>query len=180
MNKTRLFLACGISLMIGMASCGSGETKQTNDTVIDVVQDTEAVVETQEENNFTYNDSDTATLALLNQLTVIDGLSRPAELYENSEGLKYRIVKEGTGDKAVAGDSIVYNIQSIKVGGESMNNTFLNSPKNGILDEATFGNGLLTGVQEMNPGSIYEFFVPAALSVIDADVISVIELKEVK
>lgn len=181
MKRNSISILCGLALLAGgMAACGGGETKQTADTVIEEVKDTAIIEEVSVEENFIFNDTDTATLAMLNQLTVIDGLSRPSELYENKEGLKYRILQEGTGNKAAAGDSIVYNIQSMKTNGEKMENTFFNSPSTAVLDEATFGNGLLTGIQEMTPGSIYEFFIPAALSGKNADVICVVELKEVK
>lgn len=172
----RIFL-CGVALF-GLYSCGGG--KNVSDTVSTVVDD-EAVDAPEAENNFVYNDSDTATIAKMNLLSIIEGNdSRPGELYEAPNGLRYRVVKDGNGIKPQMGETAVYNIESRLPDGTVLESTLGGTPIEQKIND-TILPALRQGLQEMSEGAIYEFFIPDSLAGNhNSDILCAIQLIQIK
>ena len=83
-------------------------------------------------------------------------------------GMQYRVVKQGKGKKAVVGDSVTLHYRGTYVAikddkfdfpvyGES----YGSGPVNILVNNTV--PGLRDGLQLMNPGSVYEFYIPSSL-----------------
>jgi FKBP-type peptidyl-prolyl cis-trans isomerase len=77
-------------------------------------------------------------------------------------GLQYRIIKAGTGPKPIATDKVTVNYEGKLLNGKIFDSSYERKepatfPLNGVI------KGWTEGVQLMNTGSIYEFFIPSDL-----------------
>ena len=77
-------------------------------------------------------------------------------------GLQYRIIKQGTGPKPSATDKVTVNYEGKLLSGKIFDSSYdrkepVTFPLNGVI------KGWTEGVQLMNTGSTYEFFIPSDL-----------------
>lgn len=78
-------------------------------------------------------------------------------------GLQYRIIKAGTGQKPLATDKVTVNYEGKLLDGKIFDSSYERKepatfPLNGVI------KGWTEGVQLMNVGSTYEFFIPSDLA----------------
>lgn len=76
-------------------------------------------------------------------------------------GLKYKTVKEGRGQRPKANDEVEIRFTSYRPNGERFEGTFNNVPV--ILPLSQMFSGLQEGLMLMQPGGIYELYIPAHL-----------------
>ena len=77
-------------------------------------------------------------------------------------GLQYRIIKAGTGPKPTGTDKVTVNYEGKLLSGKIFDSSYdrkepITFPLNGVI------KGWTEGVQLMNTGSTYEFFIPSDL-----------------
>ncbi len=80
-----------------------------------------------------------------------------------SSGLQYRVIKAGTGPKPLATDKVTVNYEGKLLNGKIFDSSYERKepatfPLNGVI------KGWTEGVQLMNTGSVYEFFIPSDLA----------------
>lgn len=159
MKKIFLGIMACSALMIGMSACGNkAEANQD-------VQDTAA--EVVEEEALALPDSvyeDVALAAVLDQLTADnDTVKRPTQIYVTPSGLKFRVVKEGTGKAPKA-----YNVVDVNYEGKLTDGkTFDSSYERGQSIQFPLQNvipGWTEGLQYMKEGGVYEFYIPSQLA----------------
>lgn len=106
---------------------------------------------------------DEETAALLNKLTPEDSTMRSSIIYTTPSGLKYRIVREGTGKMPTAIDNVEVNYEGRFTDGKIFDSSYqrgesIEFPLNRVI------RGWTEGVQLMPEGSVYEFYIPSELA----------------
>ena len=107
---------------------------------------------------------DKTVATLLNQLSPTDSVpQRTDTLVTTSTGLKYRVVKEGTGKQPDAGSTVSVNYEGRLLDGS----VFDSSYERGVPAQFPLSNviaGWTEGLQYMKEGAVYEFYIPYNLA----------------
>ncbi len=82
-------------------------------------------------------------------------------IVELPEGLQYRVLKQGSGPKPGAADSVLIHYRSMFIDGTVFDESYQRGPQGINLSKVT--RGLSLGLQQMQKGSIYELFIPSEL-----------------
>lgn len=85
-----------------------------------------------------------------------------------ASGLQYQIIKEGVGESPTQTDSITANYEGSLLDGTVFDSSFergepISFPLNRVI------SGWIEGVQLMNPGAVYMFYIPSELAYGDTD-----------
>jgi FKBP-type peptidyl-prolyl cis-trans isomerase len=81
------------------------------------------------------------------------------EVKTTASGLQYQILKEGTGDKPNATDVVTVNYQGSLISGKAFDSgDGISFPLNGVIP------GWTEGLQLMQVGARYRFFIPGPLA----------------
>lgn len=83
------------------------------------------------------------------------------QLQSTSSGLKYKVLKVGSGAKVKASDEVELRFISYDMNGEVHDGTLDNSPI--VLPVSMMFSGLKEGLMLMQAGGIYELHIPAHL-----------------
>jgi FKBP-type peptidyl-prolyl cis-trans isomerase FklB len=85
---------------------------------------------------------------------------------ELPSGLQYKIINQGVGKtKPSVTDSVVLHYRAMFTDGKLIDETYGRLPTSFRLNKVM--KGLSQGIQLMNPGSIYEFYIPSDLAFAD-------------
>lgn len=103
------------------------------------------------------------TIAALDNLTPEEGVERSKALLATPSGLKYRVIKEGTGNSPDATQTVEVNYEGRLLNGHIFDSSYdrgqsISFPLNGVIP------GWTEGVQLMKEGGIYEFYIPYNLA----------------
>ena len=79
-----------------------------------------------------------------------------------TNGLQYKVLKQGTGPVAAAEDSVLIHYRAMYLDGRAFDESYQRGPQGIRLDKVI--PGLSEGIQHMNAGSIYELYIPAELA----------------
>src|SRR2546430_16593285 len=97
-----------------------------------------------------------------------DNKKKP-DVKNTASGLQYKVIKEGTGEKPKATDTVSVNYRGTLIDGTEFDSSYKRGqpatfPLNGVI------KGWTEGLQLMKTGSKYQFFVPANLAYGDRNV----------
>lgn len=102
----------------------------------------------------------------LAQNKTIDGIQ------QLPDGLQFRVLKRGSGPSPLPSDSVLIHYRAMFIDGTTFDESYQRGPQvarlNGVVP------GLSKGLQLMNAGSIYEFFLPPELAYGDQGIENVI------
>ena len=176
MKKNNIFacIAASALVLLGIASCGNAKTEQQDSAFLETAKvDTPAV------------DS-----ALTEVADSLKDDAKPGEdgYVTTASGLKYKVIKEGTGRKPSATDIVKVNYEGKLLDGTVFDSSYkrgepIEFPLNRVIQ------GWTEGLQLMKEGSIYELYIPYNLAYgpdgagpipPKADLIFKVELLEVK
>ncbi len=142
--------------LLTLSSCGS--SRQNKDSVSeDTVQTEELGVE-----EITPSDSVFAqTVDFFNSDR--KGNGKDSTYVETPSGLKYRILKEGTGKSPVATDNVTVHYEGRLLNGTKFDSSYdrgepATFPLNGVI------KGWTEGLQTMKEGGITEFYIPSEIA----------------
>jgi len=80
-------------------------------------------------------------------------------------GLQYKVVSEGSGAKAKEGDTVVVHYKGTLTDGTEFDSSYKrNEPIEFPLRKGALIDGWIEGLQLMNKGAKYQFFIPAELA----------------
>lgn len=141
-------MAAAAVILIGMSSCKKNENnaETQNQPVIENPSDPKEV--------------DEAVAEYLDQLSPVDSTAkRTRTLTTTPTGLKYRVVKEGTGKQPTADDEVEVNYEGRLLSGEVFDSSYKRGepakfPLKGVIP------GWTEGLQYMKEGAVYEFYIP--------------------
>ena len=141
MKKIFFGLSACVALILSAASCGNKSGSSATD----------------------YEEAPVDTIELFNQLTPEQGAERPKDLKRTATGIKYRIVKEGTGATPAASDKVQVNYEGRLLNGQIFDSSYQRGAP------ITFGlnqviPGWTEGLQLMKEGGKYTFFIPSDLA----------------
>jgi len=91
---------------------------------------------------------------------------------ELKNGLQYKITKQGTGNSPLAQDSVDIHFRAMFLDGKTFDMSYDQGPARVQLSKMI--KGLSQGIQLMQTGSIYEFYVPYYLAYGDQDFANII------
>ena len=77
-------------------------------------------------------------------------------------GLQYKVLKEGTGPRPTARDSVQIHYRAMFLNGQTFDESYQRGPQNIKLTKVILG--LSEGIQLMNTGSIYELYISSDLA----------------
>ncbi|MCB0823139.1 MAG: FKBP-type peptidyl-prolyl cis-trans isomerase [Bacteroidales bacterium] len=81
---------------------------------------------------------------------------------ETGSGLQYKILKEGTGSKPAAGDSVLVHYRAMFINRDVFDMSYDRGPAGIRLNKII--PGLSEGIRLMHEGSIYELYIPPELA----------------
>lgn len=141
MKKIFFGLSACVALILSAASCGNKSGSSATD----------------------YEEAPVDTIELFNQLTPEQGAERTKDLKRTATGIKYRIVKEGTGATPTASDKVQVNYEGRLLNGQIFDSSYQRGAP------ITFGlNQVIPGwteaLQLMKEGGVYEFYIPWGLA----------------
>src|SRR6266446_4502384 len=93
----------------------------------------------------------------------LDDNKKKSDVKTTASGLQYKVIKEGTGAKPKATDTVSVNYRGTLIDGTEFDSSYKRGqpatfPLNGVI------KGWTEGLQLMKPGSKYQFFVPSNLA----------------
>lgn len=152
--KKSIILGMAALAIFGMASCDNKAEKTTADTMAPAVE---------EPVNPITSAVDTVTASFLDLLTLDEGTKRDSVIYTTPTGLRYRIVKEGTGAAPNARSYVEVNYEGRNLNGKIFDSSYkrnqsIEFPLQQVIP------GWTEGLQYMKEGAIYEFYIPAHLA----------------
>lgn len=168
--------ACAV-ISFGVSSCHKNKTQEEGQEQAGFEQPSNAA------------EMDRTVVRLLDQLTPTDSVAkRPDQLTTTPTGLKYRIVKEGSGKQPAATDAVKVNYEGRLLDGTVFDSSYERNepaefPLTGVI------SGWTEGLQYMKEGAVYEFYIPYNLAYGEmgrgtipgqADLLFKVELLEVK
>lgn len=112
---------------------------------------------------------DQVVASLLDKLAPEDSVAtRTSEIVTTPSGLKYRVVKEGTGKQPTAQDVVSVNYEGRLLDGTVFDSSYdrgepAQFPLSGVIP------GWTEGLQYMKEGAVYEFYIPYNLAYGDRD-----------
>lgn len=158
--KKLTILAASAAMICMTASCSS-DKKRSADSIIDTIEITEE------------------TNALIDSMTAAAALPYNAEFFldkanqgapgdsakwtETASGLKYTVIRQGTGSKPSADSSVTVHYAGELTDGTPFDSSYSRNeptsfPLNGVI------KGWTEGLQLMPVGSVYEFYIPYDLA----------------
>lgn len=162
MTMKKIFLGialCGVVGLTGTA-CGNKNSqthdRSEEDTELTIPQQQLVLPETIEE--------DAALAATLDQLTADnDSVDRGNKIYVTPTGLKFRIVKEGTGRIPTPYNTVEVNYEGKTLEGKTFDSSYargqsISFPLTRVIE------GWTEGLQYMREGAVYEFYIPSNLA----------------
>lgn len=110
-------------------------------------------------NQETTEETPVDTLAMFNQLTPEPGVERTSQFHTTPTGIKYRIIKEGTGAMPKATDEVEVNYEGKLLTGQTFDSSYeRGEPAKFPLDRVI--PGWTEALQLMKEGGVYEFYIP--------------------
>jgi FKBP-type peptidyl-prolyl cis-trans isomerase len=107
-----------------------------------------------------------ARLSEENRQRGVDFLAENAQkpgILTTSSGLQYEIISEGTGPKPRSSDTVSVHYEGTLINGDVFDSSYArNEPTEFLLDDLI--PGWTEGIQLMNVGGTYRFFIPSALA----------------
>lgn len=88
------------------------------------------------------------------------------------DGLQFKVLKKGSGPSPLPSDSVLIHYRAMFIDGTTFDETIKRGPQIARLNSVV--PGLSEGLQLMNAGSIYEFFMPSDLAYGDQGITNVI------
>ena len=93
----------------------------------------------------------------------LDDNKKKSDVKTTASGLQYKVIKEGTGEKPNATDTVSVNYRGTLIDGTEFDSSYKRGqpatfPLNGVI------KGWTEGLQLMKTGSKYQLFVPASLA----------------
>ena len=161
-RKNSLKLMAGAAILIGMVACGN--KKDANQTDMDAQGTETAIQEAPQEQPQDLAPVDTMQIiAALNNLTPEKGIERDSVIHITPSGLKYRVIKEGTGNTPTTSSRVSVNYEGKLTNGMDFDSSY----KRG--EPTSFGvteviPGWTEGLQLMKEGAIYEFYIPSNIA----------------
>lgn len=166
-------MAASAVILSGMCACGdnSKSDKETNAKELKENHDAEkgATADAQSEPQV-INGSENATSAVAAVKPEITGKDYD---HTTASGLKYKVIKQGTGKSPKATDVVTVNYEGQLLNG----NVFDSSYQRGVPAQFPLNQviaGWTEGLQLMNEGAIYEFYIPSNLAYGDREIPNVL------
>jgi FKBP-type peptidyl-prolyl cis-trans isomerase FklB len=142
-------------LAAGIKDALAGKPQLTPDQVKEVMAQFEKDMEAKQKQTGEKNKTEGAKF-------LEDNKKKP-DVKTTASGLEYKVIKEGTGAKPKATDTVSVNYRGTLIDGTEFDSSYKRGqpatfPLNGVI------KGWTEGVQLMKTGSKYQFFVPANLA----------------
>lgn len=156
MSKKIIMLgAAVVTLGIAMSACNSNKATTDTDTVLSLTE--EGTVEEQTVSDSAFQ----ATVEFFQSDRKGNGLD--STYVQTPSGLKYRILKEGTGKTPSATDNVTVHYEGKLLTGVKFDSSYdrgepASFPLNGVIA------GWTEGLQTMKEGGVTEFYIPSALA----------------
>lgn len=152
-KKFSCTLALSAIVLFGMAACGNKAENNQLPEQTDMVELEETTPET----------TDATILAAMDSLTKEEGVVPDTTLSTTASGLKYRVIKEGTGKSPSATDVVEVNYEGRLMNGKIFDSSYSRGvpavfPLNQVIP------GWTEGLQLMKEGGVYEFYLPYNLA----------------
>lgn len=100
-------------------------------------------------------------------LAFMNDIKQEAGVQTTPSGLAYKVIQEGTGEKASTGDIVTVKYTGTTIDGEVFDGTDKNNkgePVEFPLNPGGLIQGWIEGMQLMNKGAKYKFFIPSELA----------------
>ena len=142
-------------LAAGIKDALAGKPQLTTDQVKEVMAQFEKDMEAKQKQAGEKNKTEGAKF--------LEDNKRKSDVKTTASGLQYKVIKEGTGAKPKATDTVSVNYRGTLIDGTEFDSSYKRGqpatfPLNGVI------KGWTEGVQLMKTGSKYQFFVPADLA----------------
>jgi len=142
-------------LAAGIKDALAGKPQLTPDQVKEVMAQFEKDMEAKQKQAGEKNKTEGAKF--------LEDNKKKSDVKTTSSGLQYKVIKEGTGEKPKATDTVSVNYRGTLIDGTEFDSSYKRGqpatfPLNGVI------KGWTEGVQLMKTGSKYQFFVPANLA----------------
>ena len=142
-------------LAAGIKDALAGKPQLTPDQVKEVMAQFEKDMEAKQKQAGEKNKTEGAKF--------LEDNKKKSDVKTTASGLQYKVIKEGTGAKPKATDTVSVNYRGTLIDGTEFDSSYKRGqpatfPLNGVI------KGWTEGVQLMKAGSKYQFFVPADLA----------------
>src|SRR5437660_6885877 len=142
-------------LAAGIKDAIAGKPQLTQDQVKDVMAQFEKDMEAKQKQAGEKNKTEGAKF-------LEDNKQKP-DVKNTASGLQYKVIKEGTGEKPKATDTVSVNYRGTLIDGTEFDSSYKRGqpatfPLNGVI------KGWTEGLQLMKTGSKYQFFIPSDLA----------------
>lgn len=164
-NKNNFFalMIAGATVISGLASCGSkSESENANDSMAadTMVENVEALPETAIATDTAFTDS---ALVVEESVGTNPEGSDSKGYTTTKSGLKYKVIKEGTGKSPKATDIVLVNYEGRLLDGTVFDSSYqrgepIQFPLNQVIP------GWTEGLQLMKEGATYELYIPSNLA----------------
>lgn len=164
-NKKNFFalMIAGATVISGLASCGSkSESENANDSMADdtMMENVEALSETAIATDTAFTDS---ALVVEESVATNPEGSDSKGYTTTKSGLKYKVIKEGTGKSPKATDIVLVNYEGRLLDGTVFDSSYqrgepIQFPLNQVIP------GWTEGLQLMKEGATYELYIPSNLA----------------
>lgn len=167
-RKNSLKLMAGAAILIGMVACGN--KKDANQTDMEAQGTETPIQEAQKEQPQEVAPVDTMQIiAALNNLTPEKGIERDTVIHITPSGLKYRVIKEGTGNTPKSSDRVSVNYEGKLTNGMDFDSSYQRGEPTDFVVSGVI-EGWTEGLQLMKEGAIYEFYIPANIAYRDREI----------
>jgi FKBP-type peptidyl-prolyl cis-trans isomerase len=148
-----------VALFKGLDDAAKGKTPAIPDSIKRIIiSELNSQIEQRRQENFNTNmaqNKQKGQQFMEQNRTAKDVISLPS-------GLQYKIITQGAGkNKPLATDSVVIHYRAMFTDGKLIDETYGRLPTSFRLNKVM--KGLSEGIQLMNPGGIYEFYIPSEL-----------------
>lgn len=153
-----LGMTAAAAILLGVTSCGNKvDASQESAPVAQAVEEIQAPAPSDTVI------ADVALAAVLDQLTPENDAPRDSMIHITPSGLKYRIITEGTGRRPTASDVVEVNYEGKTLEGKTFDSSYqrgesISFPLSRVIP------GWTEGVQLMQEGAVYEFYIPSNLA----------------
>jgi FKBP-type peptidyl-prolyl cis-trans isomerase len=95
--------------------------------------------------------------------TFLEANAKKPGVQKTASGLQYKVIKEGKGDKAKSTDTVTVHYKGTLINGKEFDSSYKRNqpasfPLGGVI------KGWTEGLQLMNPGAKFEFYIPSDLA----------------
>lgn len=158
-----LGMAAAAVILLGVSVSACANKNSNADTEAQEQQPIEAATVEEEIPDFPAAQNAAEIAAVLDLLTPEEGLTRDSVVKETPSGLKFRIVKAGTGRRPGGSDIVTVNYEGKLTDGTKFDSSYdrgdpASFPLNRVIQ------GWTEGLQLMKEGGIYEFYIPSNLA----------------